>query len=194
MSSCNCIEEMDAKLASLNTKLQVTFGFPRAGGPTFILPTLGTKRVGPALAIPSFCPFCGNPYAPVPAEPAVTAFDGLRPDTHLVIERLLYDLHNGGEWNEEHEALLDQWRDARGDGAKGAWRWWVGYPNCESFGEDADSREQAIEIGKRSYVEEGSIEIVEARLWADNVKEGEDVSAFAESRNRDTIAIGGTEC
>ena len=66
--SCNCIEEMDAKLAGHNTKLRVTFGFPRDGSPCYTLPLIDTekvetrKRVGPALAIPSFCPFCGNAY------------------------------------------------------------------------------------------------------------------------------------
>lgn len=65
---CKCIEQMDAKLAEHNTRLQVTFGFPRDGSPSYIRPFLGTekiesrKRVGPALALPSYCPFCGTKY------------------------------------------------------------------------------------------------------------------------------------
>ncbi|WP_390551241.1 hypothetical protein [Qipengyuania sp. MTN3-11] len=59
---------MNAKLADHNTKLGVTFGFGRDGaGYTF--PHLMTEKVekrvrkGPALAVPSFCPFCGEKYA-----------------------------------------------------------------------------------------------------------------------------------
>jgi hypothetical protein len=71
MSGCNCIEEMDAKLAELNTRLVTTFSFP-VDAPSYTRPRLATekietrKRVGPALALPSFCPFCGVRYE-VPA-------------------------------------------------------------------------------------------------------------------------------
>ena len=66
--SCNCIEEMDAKLADHNTKLGVTFGFGRDGS-SYTLPHIMTEKIekrvrkGPALAIASFCPFCGERYA-----------------------------------------------------------------------------------------------------------------------------------
>lgn len=66
--SCNCIDEMNAKLAEHNTEVGVTFGFSRNGGPSYLLPHINTskidkkKRVGPVLAIPTFCPFCGKPY------------------------------------------------------------------------------------------------------------------------------------
>lgn len=67
--TCDCMSEMDAKLAEHNTKLQVTFGFGRDGS-TWLLPLLGTEKIerrvrkGPALAIPTFCPFCGVKYKP----------------------------------------------------------------------------------------------------------------------------------
>lgn len=67
---CECIAQMDAKLAPLNTKLSLTFSFGRNGGPSYTLPTIETKKIesrkrgGPALAIASFCPFCGEAYAP----------------------------------------------------------------------------------------------------------------------------------
>ena len=70
--ACNCISEMDARLAEHNTKLQVTLGFGRDGS-TWLLPHLGTEKIerrqrkGPALAIPTFCPFCGERYSPDPA-------------------------------------------------------------------------------------------------------------------------------
>lgn len=66
--TCTCIEEMDLKLAEHNTRLQVTFGFPRDGSPSYTRPFLGTekiesrKRGGPALALPTYCPFCGAKY------------------------------------------------------------------------------------------------------------------------------------
>ncbi|WP_374406570.1 hypothetical protein [Pelagerythrobacter sp.] len=65
--TCNCIEEMDAQLADHNTKLGVTFGFGRDGS-NYTLPSIVTEKVekrvrkGPALAIPTFCPFCGQSY------------------------------------------------------------------------------------------------------------------------------------
>lgn len=66
--TCNCIELMDAKLAPSNTRLAVTFAFPTGGGSSATLPTIQTekietrKRGSTALAIPSFCPFCGVAY------------------------------------------------------------------------------------------------------------------------------------
>lgn len=71
--TCDCITVMDGKLREHNTKLSLTFSFSRTGGPSFTLPTIGTekietrKRVGPALAIASFCPFCGTKYETEPA-------------------------------------------------------------------------------------------------------------------------------
>lgn len=72
---CNCIEVMNAKLADHNTEIEETICFPRDSSPAFTLPKIGTKKVesrvrrGPALAIPSFCPFCGVPYQPQSAAP-----------------------------------------------------------------------------------------------------------------------------
>jgi len=75
--ACNCIAEMDAKLAAHNTKISVTFAFPRNGGDPYLLPTIGTEKVetrkrgGRALAIPTYCPFCGVGYA-APATPTAS--------------------------------------------------------------------------------------------------------------------------
>lgn len=76
--ACNCIAEMDAKLAPHNTRIAVTFGFPRDGSPSYTLPTIGTEKVesrkrgGRAIAIPTFCPFCGVAYIAEVAKPAET--------------------------------------------------------------------------------------------------------------------------
>ncbi len=67
---CSCLAEFSDKLAEHNTRICVTFGFPRDGSPSFMRPTIQTekietrKRVGPVLAIPTFCPFCGARYEP----------------------------------------------------------------------------------------------------------------------------------
>jgi hypothetical protein len=72
--ACNCINEFDAKLADYNTKLGLTIGW-RKDGTTFTLPTIETEKVekrvrkGPAIAIATFCPFCGVRYEPEPAAP-----------------------------------------------------------------------------------------------------------------------------
>ena len=74
--ACDCIETFGAKLREHNTRLCVTIGFPRDGSPAFVLPTVKTekieprKRVGPVIALPTFCPFCGERYEPALAAPA----------------------------------------------------------------------------------------------------------------------------
>lgn len=66
--TCTCITEIDARLGENNTRLCVTFGFPRDGRPSFTRPTIMTekietrKRGSAVLAIPTFCPFCGTRY------------------------------------------------------------------------------------------------------------------------------------
>lgn len=71
---CGCIDEMNEKLAEHNTKLGLTFGFGRDGSSS-TFPHIMTEKVekrvrkGPALAIPTFCPFCGERYVrPTPPE------------------------------------------------------------------------------------------------------------------------------
>lgn len=69
---CNCVEEVDAKLAAegFNTRLGHTLHMVRRGklGEMVSLPMLTTmvvekKRGARAkLVIPSFCPFCGKKY------------------------------------------------------------------------------------------------------------------------------------
>lgn len=81
--SCNCVEEFDNKLREHNTRIDVTFDFPRDGSPAFTRPKIATskiktrKRCGPAIAIPSFCPFCGTRYVDEPAQPATSTEGGV---------------------------------------------------------------------------------------------------------------------
>ena len=66
--TCSCMTLMGEKLAEHNTRLVTTFGWPRNGGEMFTRPKLDVekietrKRVGPVLAIPTYCPFCGTKY------------------------------------------------------------------------------------------------------------------------------------
>lgn len=76
--TCNCIAEMDAKLRDHNTRLCVTFGFPRDGSPAYTRPTIQTEKIETrnrksVIALPTFCPFCGERYEPEPAQPATPA-------------------------------------------------------------------------------------------------------------------------
>ncbi|PJI89045.1 hypothetical protein DAH55_03945 [Sphingomonas koreensis] len=73
---CNCVADFNRKLAERNTRIIETIGIPRDGGPLFTRPTIRTekietrKRVGPAIAVPTYCPFCGVRYDAEPVAPA----------------------------------------------------------------------------------------------------------------------------
>lgn len=118
-----------------------------------------------------------------------SAFANLSDDTHGVIESLLSDVYRGGDWGDEHEDMLIAWRGARGEAAMDGWHWWVGEVDGESYDEEGPTREEAIEKGRARYVDEGRFQIIEARLWTDTVKEGEDVSPFADTRNHEIIPV-----
>lgn len=72
--ACNCLSDFNERLKEHNTKIDVTFVIPRNGGPMRDFPKIETskietrKRVGPVIAVPTFCPFCGQRYEPMPAK------------------------------------------------------------------------------------------------------------------------------
>lgn len=61
---CNCIEEVNKKLAERGDELDLSFDL-MAGKSFLVLKTvrLKGKRGKPLLMLPSFCPFCGKKYA-----------------------------------------------------------------------------------------------------------------------------------
>lgn len=123
--SCNCLAQFNEKLKEHNTEIDITFTIPRDGSPMKSFPKIATskiekrKRVGPMIAIPTFCPFCGKPYEPQPAAPAtatqraVEAIVGAVPDSDGAGQRHLREaLHrastNCGEWMREARARQEQ--------------------------------------------------------------------------------------
>lgn len=62
---CNCIQDINEKLASRNTRLTEALVFGNRSAPTIMLQTeviekkRGAKAVGVFL---SYCPFCGEKY------------------------------------------------------------------------------------------------------------------------------------
>jgi hypothetical protein len=116
-------------------------------------------------------------------------FIGLSQAVHDVFEQMLATIYRAGDWDDRQEQLLNQWRQARGKAAKDSWGWWFGELDGESYDDEAPTRDEAIARGRVAFAGDDSFWIVEARLWADNVKEGEDVSEFAEMRNRETILV-----
>ena len=71
--ACNCLAQFNEKLKEHNTEIDITFTIPRDGSSMKSFPKIATskivarKRIGPMIAIPTFCPFCGQPYDAQPA-------------------------------------------------------------------------------------------------------------------------------
>lgn len=79
--TCNCVAEFNKRLEAHNTRIVETLGIPRDGSASYTRPTIRTekietrKRGGPAIAVPTFCPFCGIRYGADPAKPATADAD-----------------------------------------------------------------------------------------------------------------------
>lgn len=66
--ACNCITDMDAKLAEYNTVLtKPMLGTPRAILSTYQLET-GRGKKKAAYVFANYCPFCGERYMPEAGE------------------------------------------------------------------------------------------------------------------------------
>ncbi len=71
--ACLCLDETNRLLAEHNTKVSGTIVMPRDGMPGYVMATLVTEKVAPRGKRPvvmalTFCPFCGERYAPIAAE------------------------------------------------------------------------------------------------------------------------------
>lgn len=89
---CNCLSDFNKKLEDHNTEIDVTFCFHRDGRPMTARPKISTskiesrKRVGPVIASPTFCPFCGKAYEPQPAVAAPPSIRSRMVDASVRIE------------------------------------------------------------------------------------------------------------
>lgn len=101
------------------------------------------------------------------------------------IEALLTLANRSGEWNPDHEPMLDRWRAARGEAGLTAWRWWAKAADDDEYANELATREEAIAWARREYRGE-AITIVEARCFADQI-EGEEICSFAEMRNLEQL-------
>lgn len=121
------------------------------------------------------------------------AFAGLNSNTNRVIESLLHTIWRACEFTDEHYDMLDAWRAFRGDAAKAEWRWWVAEVDADLYEEDFATEEEAMAAARQRYAALGSFKIIEARLWADDVQEGDDEMRFAEQRNGRTLEVAAND-
>lgn len=124
-------------------------------------------------------------------------FVGVNADAMAIIGTLLGKVYQqGDEW--EHDPCdrwLANWRAARGEDAFDHWRWWIGEVARETYALDFATRAEAIAAAPKAIARgdfqltDGRFEIVEARCWADEVEAADEVSWFAEKRNREILSI-----
>lgn len=60
--TCNCLTELDDKLAAYNGVMEVTFSATGRTYPTIMVSKINPRGKRPPCAIPTFCPFCGTKY------------------------------------------------------------------------------------------------------------------------------------
>lgn len=65
---CDCINLVNEKLKDRNLKLSSTFSFSGLERVALVTTTLDPQRKkGPALMLPTYCPFCGERYEKIGA-------------------------------------------------------------------------------------------------------------------------------
>jgi hypothetical protein len=119
-------------------------------------------------------------------------FTGLDKINLDLIEELLSDIYKAGEWEDRHEELLKKWRSSQGEAAMSSWLWWADLVDSESYSFHATTRQKAIDDARAGHLgsdEFGDIEVIEARTWQDVVKEGEEITPFAATRNKSRVPL-----
>lgn len=114
-------------------------------------------------------------------KPAITPDDD--------IERLLRAAWAGGEWADEHEEALQRWRARRGERGKTGWRWWWKLPEGDLYATDHTTREEALIEALRQEPGVETIELIAARCWDDDLKDGDDTQWFADERNHEIVPV-----
>lgn len=132
---------------------------------------------------------------PIAAGDPSNPFIGVNADAMAIIGTLL-----GKAYQSENEGAvmdwIDQWRAARGEAAFDRWRWWIGEVDGETYALDYATRDAAVADAPRAiragdFVSpDGSYQIIEARGWADEVQAADDISWFAERRNKEILHSG----
>lgn len=134
LQECKCLSNFNEMLKEHNTEIDITFSIPRDGGPMRAFPKISTskiesrKRVGPVIAAPTFCPFCGQRYgeqkesSPAETTKAVgsswTPVDQFQGPTGLG-NTVLVAVTGGGKPSVVGEAYFDP------EAYDGTW-WWAG--------------------------------------------------------------------
>ncbi|MDE1914695.1 MAG: hypothetical protein KGJ57_17655 [Sphingomonadales bacterium] len=101
------------------------------------------------------------------------------------LETAIRTLRDAGE---DYEDLLKVCRAAQGEDAKGQWEWWARSleEDDEPYRNSQPSREAILEWARTEYGPAASIDVIEARLWSDDL-EGDEFMPFAETRNHEII-------
>lgn len=107
------------------------------------------------------------------------------------IETLMRDLMASGEWEDEHDDILARWRERRGEAGMGGWRWWWKLPDDERYQTDHATREEAIAAACRDEPGAATIELIEARCWADDIDYEHALFAATRNYERKEVAANG---
>lgn len=105
------------------------------------------------------------------------------------LEECLTLIYASCEWNDDHDAMLDRFRVARGEEGMSDWRWWAKEAGDGLYANETATKEQAIAWAREEYGLDADIEIIEARSWIDEIKGG-DSSEFADARNHVKLTGG----
>lgn len=102
------------------------------------------------------------------------------------LETCLTDLYACGDWTKDHDAILARFRAAKGEAGMSGWSWWAKEAGEESYANEVETKEQAIAWARCEYGTQATIEVIEARLWDDDI-EGDENCAFAAWRNHEKL-------